>query len=103
MIELNNWAAYKFGEKEIRLCGYFSEEGRFGSLMTEPIMTIDPNTGIVVTADAKEYRPLNRMPITGRMDMMYVVGRFCDLNVRQQPSEVTEMIIEALTKKEETE
>jgi len=97
-VNLYHWAAFDFGHKEIRLVGYTIESNQQRCIVTEPLMTINPKTGIVETSDDKTYKPLDEINIAHKIDMMYVLGRWIDLNIKGEPHEVTKMIAEELNK-----
>jgi hypothetical protein len=98
MIELHHWSCYKFGTFEFRLVGYVYEGTKVKCIVTEPIITINPETALAESADGKTYKPLDVLKPIQKMDMMYVLDRWCNINCKPPPSEVTTMIQEELTR-----
>ena len=96
-IELFDWAAYKFGQFEYRLVGYVNSRG----IISEPIIYVGSYTGLVETANGISFKPTNRIQTVDKMDMMYVLDRWCNLNEKGMPAEATNMIYESLTATEE--
>jgi len=99
-IELHNWSAYQFGRFEYRLVGYVVlPESRVSFIVSEPIVGVNPVEGTVETVNKIWFKPLNRIDPTQRIDMMYSLGRWIDLNMKSQPRDSSEMVEEELKKK----
>jgi hypothetical protein len=96
VIELHHWNAFKFGTFEYRLCGYITREGQLSCIVSEPIRSVDAQTGIVETVNSVRFKPLDVIETSQKIDMMYVIGRWCDLNVKGQPGEAANTVLESL-------
>jgi len=98
-IEIFGWKAFFFGNNEYRLTGY-RDDGEFVKwLVTEPMKTINPDTGIVETFDGKSYRPTEPLQQTQQMDTLYNLGKWVEVSTKPQPIDASAMIIEELAKK----
>ena len=94
-IALNNWAAYRFGRYETRLVGY-TNAGR--CIVTDPIGVASPE--FVETTNGIRYRPGDPIKAADKIDIMYTLDRFCNVNDKIPPQDITESFIKELEGKE---
>ena len=100
-IEIFGWKAFYFGNDEYRLTGYRDDGDFVKWLITEPMRNIWPANGVVETWDGKSYRPTELLQTSQQMDTLYNLGKWTEVSTKPQPSDVSEMILEELTKKVE--
>lgn len=102
-IELYDWAAWKFGAFEYRLCGYIYRDGNLKCIVTEPIMGVNLEEGYVETTNNLKFKLGNPIEEVKMIDMSYVLDRWMNLNGKGQPWKATDMVLEALGRLEKKE
>ena len=95
-IELHDWACWKFGSFEYRLCGYNSRDGGVRCIITEPILGVNIEDQFVETTNHIKFKLDNHIEKKNMIDMMYILDRWMNVNGKGKPGEATEMMLEAL-------
>lgn len=92
-VELHDWSAWKWSNTEVRLCGYLrSGENHVKSVVSGPIVMITDKG--IWTENNIYFKPMKVLEKVHIMDTMYVVQRYCEVNYRNIPKNVTEEINE---------
>ncbi len=97
IVDLNHWTCWKFGRAEYRLCGFIPiNEKQMRCIISEPVVRVDSKLGLILTENNIYFKPVNRLEDVNKMEMMYSLGRWCELHEKASPVEVTNMIVEDL-------
>lgn len=99
---IDQWSAFRFG-KIRRLCGYIIDDYRTKFMVSEPIVSIDPESKIITTADDTRYMPLTKIEdgSSQKMDSLYSLGRWCELHATRADTDITNLINEELEGKKD--
>lgn len=96
-IELHNWAAFRFGRFEHRLCGYVIRENeQIKCIVSEPILGVNAEDGYVETTNNLKYKLFEPIKTNDKIDMMYVLDRWMNLNLKGAPGDATDVVLESL-------
>lgn len=91
-IELWDWACWKFGHFEYRLCGYNNAR----CIITEPILGVNVEGQFVETTNNIKFKLHEPIHKSQMIDMMYILDRWMNLNLKGKPGDSTDMVLEAL-------
>lgn len=99
-IELYDWAVWKFGPFEYRICGYNDRGGQVKCVITEPVLGVNIEDQFVETTNHLKFRLYEPIKKNNMIDMMYILDRWMSINVKGNPAEATDMMLEALGRAE---
>ena len=96
LIELYDWVCWKFGTFEYRLCGYNDRDGQVKCIITEPILGVNVENQFVETTNNLKFKLHEPIKKKDMMDMVYILDKWMSINIKGNPSNATEMMLEAL-------
>lgn len=95
-IELYDWACWKFATFEYRLCGYNDQGGTVRCIITEPILGVNIEDQFVETTNNLKFKLHEPIQKVNMMDMTYIIDKWMSQNIKGEPSDTTNMVLEAL-------
>lgn len=103
-MEIHHWSAWEFRKGngiEIRIGGYLRENNTIRYIISAPVTGVDPVKREIHTTEGilVPQQVLNES--SNRMDTMYNLGRWCQLQDRPEPTDVTKLVLNDLNEGKE--